>query len=329
MKRRDFLPAITGMSCILPSVARAQTAQAPGLLSPNRPVRFVVGFAPGGSTDTTARVIAQGIALGLGQSVVVENRTGAAGNIATEHVARSAPDGHTLVVASMGSHATNAALYKDLPFDPVRDFTPVTLIARSFCLLVVHPSRQVRSVSELIAYAKAHPGHLNCGIAGAGSSQHFAAALFEHQAGVHFTQISYRGGAPAMTDLVSGRLDLMFTPVVEALEHVQAGKVRALGITRGERSAQLPDVPAVGEGLPGYKFSSWLGLFAPTGTPAPIVERISREVAAALRTPETRGRMEQLGYEPVGSTPQEFAAFFAAEMPRVAELVRISGARVE
>jgi tripartite-type tricarboxylate transporter receptor subunit TctC len=329
MKRRDFLPVIAGLSCVMPTSARAQTAQAPGSWSPSRPVRFVVGFAPGGSTDTTARVIAQGIAAGLGQSVVVENRTGAAGNIATEHVARSAPDGHTLVVASMGSHATNAALYKDLPFDPVSDFTPVTLIARSFCLLVVHPSLQVRSVTELIAHAKAHPGDLNCGIAGAGSSQHFAAALFEHQAGVRFTQVSYRGGAPAMADLVSGRLDVMFTPVVEALEHVLAGKVRALGITRNERSAQLPDVPAVGEALPGYAFSSWLGLFAPAGTPAPAAERISREVAAALRTSETRGRMEQLGYEPIGSSPQEFAAFFAAELPRVAELVRISGARLE
>lgn len=329
MKRRDFLPAIAALSCAPSIAARAQTTQAQASWSPNRPVRFIVGFAPGGSTDTTARVIAQGITAGLGQSVVVENRTGAAGNIATEHVARSAPDGHTLVVASMGSHATNAALYKDLPFDPVRDFTPVSLIALSACLLVVHPSLQVRSVSELIAHAKAHPGALNCGIAGAGSSQHFAAALFEHQAGVRFTQISYRGGAPAMADLVSGRLHVMFTPVVEALEQVQAGKVRALGITRRERSAQLPDVPAVSEDLPGYAFNSWLGLFAPAGTPDAAVERISREVAAALRTPETRGRMEQLGYEPVGSTPQEFARFFSTEMPRVAELVRISGARVE
>jgi tripartite-type tricarboxylate transporter receptor subunit TctC len=289
----------------------------------------VVGFAPGGSTDTTARVVAQAIAPGLGQPVVVENRTGAAGNVATEHVARSAPDGHTLVVASMGSHATNAALYRDLPFDVARDFAPVSLVALSACLLVVHPSVPARDVAELVARAKAAPGALNCGIAGAGSSQHFAAALFEHRAGVRFTQVSYRGGAPAMADLVSGRLDLMFTPVVEAIQQVRSGQVRALGTTRAERSAQLPEVPAIAEALPGYAFTSWLGLFAPAGTPAPAVARIAREVAAALRTGPARERLEQLGYEPVGSTPEDFAAFFAAELPRVAELVRLSGASVD
>ncbi len=154
-------------------------------------------------------------------------------------------------------------------------------------------------------------------------------ALFEHQAGVRFTQVSYRGGAPAMTDLVGGRLDLMFTPIIEAIQQVQAGQVRALGITRRQRSAQLPDLPAVGEALPGYVFNSWLGLFAPAGTPAPAVARLSREVATVLRGPPTRERMEQLGYEPVGSTPEEFAAFHAAELPRVAELVRLSGAAVD
>lgn len=295
----------------------------------DRPIRFLVGFAPGGSTDTTARVVAQAITAGLGQPVLVENRTGAAGNIATEHVARSAPDGHTLVVASMGSHATNAALYRDLPFDVVRDFVPVALIAYSACLLVVHPAVPVRSVTELIARAKAQPLGLNCGITGAGSSQHFAAALFEHGAGVRFTQVSYRGGAPAMADLLSGRLDLIFAPVVESIQQVQAGQLRALGISRQARAAQLPEVPPIGEELPGYVFNSWLGLFAPAGTPPGAVARIAGEVAAAMRGPQTRGRMEQLGYEPVGSTPEEFPTFFKAELPRVAELVRISGASVD
>ncbi len=329
MKRRDVLPLLAAVPLLSAAAARAQPSSPGPSWSPDRPVRFVVGFAPGGSTDTTARVVAQAIAPGLGQPVVVENRTGAAGNVATEHVARSAPDGHTLVVASMGSHATNAALYRDLPFDVARDFTPVTLIALSACLLVVHPSVPARSVAELVARAKASPGALNCGIAGAGSSQHFAAALFEHRAGGRFTQVSYRGGAPAMADLVSGRLDLMFTPVVEAIQQVRSGQVRALGITRAERSAQLPDLPAIAEALPGYAFTSWLGLFAPAGTPAPAVARVAREVAAALRAGPVRERMEQLGYEPVGSTPEEFAAFFAAELPRVAELVRLSGASVD
>ena len=323
MKRRTLLPMLAAAP-LLPRLASAQPAW-----TPDRPVRFVVGFAPGGSTDTTARVVAQGISAGLGQQVVVENRTGAAGNIATEFVARSAPDGHTLIVASMGSHATNAALYRNLPFDPVRDFAPVTLIALSAALLVVRKDLPVGSVAELIARARANPGALNCGTAGAGSTQHFAAALFEHRAEIRFTQVAYRGGAPAMADLVSGRLDLMFTPVVEAMQQVRDGQVKALGITGTRRSPALPEAAPIGEALPGYEFNSWLGLFVPAATPRPAIERLSREVAAALRSPATRDRLEQLGYQPVGSTPEEFASFFAAEMPRVAELVRISGASVE
>lgn len=320
MKRRS----LAVMLAALPVAARAQPAW-----SPDRPVRLLVGFAPGGSTDTTARVVAQAITAGLGQSVPVENRTGAAGNLANEHVARSPADGHTLIMGSMGTHATNQALYRNLPFHVVRDFAPVSLVALSACLLVVRANLDVGSVRELIERAKAAPGSLNCGIAGAGSSQHFAAALFEHQAGIRFTQVAYRGGAPAMADLVSGRIDVMFTPVVEAIEQVRAGQVKALGITRQARSEQLPDVPAVGEQLPGYVFNSWLGVFAPAGTPAPVILRLSREIATALRTAAVKGRMEQLGYEVVGSTPEEFAAFQTAELPRVAELVRISGAVVE
>jgi tripartite-type tricarboxylate transporter receptor subunit TctC len=260
---------------------------------------------------------------------VVENRVGAAGNIATEHVARSAPDGHTLVVASMGSQAVNAALYRNLPFDPVRDFAAVSLFVKSSNMLVVHPSVQARTLAELVAFARANPGRLNVGIAGAGSSQHFAAALFEHQANVRFTHIVYRGGAPAMTDLVAGRVDLVFSPIVETIQQVRAGQVRALAISRGERSAEFPDLPAIAEVVPGYQFSSWLGAFAPAGTPPAAIQRISRALADGLRDRVIRERVLALGYEPVGSTPEEFAAFFAAEMPRVAELVRISGARVE
>ena len=310
-------------------LAAPWAAHAQGEWSPDRPIRMLVGFAPGGSTDTTARLVSQGIAQGLGQQVLVENRTGAAGNLANEHVARSAPDGYTLVMGSMGTHATNAALYRNLGFDVVRDFAPVSLVALSACLMVVRADLPARNVAELIAAGRATPGGLNCGIAGAGSSQHFAAALFEHQAGLRFTQVAYRGGAPAMADLVSRRLDVMFTPVVEAIEQVRAGQVRALGITRQGRSAQMPDIPAVGEALPGYVFNSWLGVFAPAATPAPVVLRLSREVAQALRQPALRERMEALGYEVVGSTPEEFATLQRAELPRVTELVRLSGATVE
>ncbi|HYF07529.1 MAG TPA: tripartite tricarboxylate transporter substrate binding protein [Acetobacteraceae bacterium] len=324
MNRRILLTALAAAA----SVSRVQAQPQSAEWSPDRPIRLIVGFAPGGSTDITGRLIAQTLA-NIGQPALVENRVGAAGNIATEHVARSAPDGHTLVVASMGSQAVNAALYRSLPFDPVRDFVAVTLFVRSSNLLVVHPSVQARSVADLVAFARANPGRLNVGIAGAGSSQHFAAALFEHRADVRFTHIVYRGGAPAMTDLVAGRVDLVFSPVVETLQQFRAGQVRALGISREQRSPDFPDIPAIAETVPGYSFASWLGLFAPAGTPPAAVQRIAREVAAGLRDPQIRERVQALGYEPVGSTPEEFAAFFAAEMPRVAELVRLSGARVE
>ena len=322
LPRRSLAPLLAAF----PTALAAQTSPP---WNPDRPIRFLVGFAAGGSTDITARVVAQAITAGMGQPVLVENRTGAAGNIASEHVARSAPDGHTLVVGSMGTHATNAALYRNMSFDVVRDFAPVSLVVLSSNLVALHPAQPFRRVSELIAYARANPGKLNCGIAGAGSSQHFAAAMFEHAAGVRFTQISFRGGAPAMAELAAGRIDLVFSPVVEAVELVRGGPVRAIAITRSQRAAQMPDLPTVSEDLPGYTFSSWLGVFAPAATPAPIILRFSREIAAAMRRPEIRARMEQLGYEPVGSTPEEFASFQRAELPRVTEMVRISGATVE
>jgi tripartite-type tricarboxylate transporter receptor subunit TctC len=229
----------------------------------------------------------------------------------------------------MGSQAVNAALYRNLPFDPVRDFTAVSLFVKSSNMLVAHPGFPARTLADLVAMARANPGRVNVGTAGAGSSQHFAAALFEHLAQVQFTHINYRGGAPAMTDLVAGRVDIVFSPIVEAVQQIRADQVRALAITRAQRSPEFPDVPAVAEAVPGYEFSSWLGAFAPAGTPPAAVQRMSQALAAGLRDPQLRERILALGYEPVGSTPEEFTAFFAAEMPRVAELVRISGAKVE
>ena len=318
MYRRSLLPALLA----LPFATRAQTPP----WSPDRPVRLLVGFAAGGSTDTTARIIAQAITPALGQSVLVENRTGAGGNIASEAAARAQPDGYTLVMGSMGTHAVNQALFSNLPFHVARDFAPVSLVVLSPVLLVVHPAVPARSVAELIALAKSRPGGLNCGTGGSGTSQHFAAVLFEQQAGVRFTQVAFRGGAPAMSELVAGRIDLIFSPVVEALQQVRAGQVRALGLSRTERSPQMPDTPTIGQELPGYAFGSWLGVFAPAGTPAPVIARLSTEIATAVAQPDTREKLIQLGYEPVGSTAEEFATFQAAELPRVAELVRASGA---
>jgi tripartite-type tricarboxylate transporter receptor subunit TctC len=326
MHRRSLLAALPLISAAAGIDRPARAQPAPAAWSPDRPIRMLVGFSAGGSTDTTARVVAQAISPALGQSVVVENRTGAGGNIASEAAARSAADGYTLVMGSMGTHAVNQALFSNLPFHVARDFAPVSLVALSHVLLVVHPSVPARSVAELVALAKAEPGKLNCGTGGSGTSQHFAASLFEHQADVRFTQIAFRGGAPATQELVAGRIQLIFAPVVEAIQQVRAGQLRALGISRAERSPQLPDIPTIGETVPGYLFRSWLGVFAPAGTPAPVVARLSTEIAAAMRRPETREKMVELGYDPVGSNPEEFAAFQAAELPRVAELVRLSGA---
>jgi len=322
IRRRGLLAALP----LLPAAASAQTA-ATGW-NPDKPIRMLVGFSAGGSTDTTARIIAQAISPGLGQQVVVENRTGAGGNVASEAAARSAPDGYTLVMGSMGTHTANQALYKDLPFHVVNDFAAVSLVALSYALLVVHPSVPVRTVPELIAYARANPGKLNAGTGGGGTSQHFAASVFEHVAGVKFTMVHYRGGAPAAQDLVAGRVDLIFAPTVEVLAMVRADKLRAIATSRPKPLDVLPEVPTIVAALPGYEFRSWLGVFAPAGTPAPVLGRLSREIAAAVARPEVAEKLAALGYEPVGSTAEEFAAFQRAELPKMVEMVRISGATV-
>jgi tripartite-type tricarboxylate transporter receptor subunit TctC len=324
MIRRRCLAAL-GAAPFIPAAAVAQASA----WSPGRPVRIVVPFAPGGSTDVTARLVAEALAERIGQPVVVDNRPGAAGNIASEHVARSAPDGHTLIMATTTTHATNAALYRNLPFDVRRDFTPVSLVAFTPNLLVVHPSVQAGSVAELIALAKANPGKLNYGTAGPGSSQHLSAALFAQRAGITLTHVPYRGGAPAAADLIAGRIEMVFNAVIEVLPQVRAGQLRPLGVTTARRATQLPEVPAIGEMLPGFELAVWVGLFTPAGTPAPAVARLSQEVAASLRAPRLRERIVELGSEPVGSTAEEFAVFHAAELPKVAELVRLSGATVE
>ncbi|WP_431270385.1 Bug family tripartite tricarboxylate transporter substrate binding protein [Dankookia sp. P2] len=323
MHRRTLLPGLAA----LPLLPRAAAAQG---WNPDRPLRMLVGFAAGGSTDTTARIVAQAITPALGQQVLVENRTGAGGNSgdrgggpcrAGRLHAGHGLDGHPCTV--------NQSLYRSLPFHVARDFSAVSLVALSHSLLVVHPSVQARSVTELIALARTKPGGLNAGTGGLGSSQHFAAVLFEHETGVRFTQVHYRGGAPAMADLVSGRVDLIFAPVVESIQQVRAGQVRALGITRKERAPQLAEVPAITEQVPGFVFTSWLGVFAPAGTPAPAVARLSEAIQAAMRVPAMRDRMAELGYDAVGSTAEEFADFQRSEITRTAELVRISGATVE
>jgi tripartite-type tricarboxylate transporter receptor subunit TctC len=307
--------------------AVGRPAQAQARWTPDKPVRLVVPFAAGGSTDVSARLVGQALGERLGQLVVVDNRAGAGGNIGAEAVARAEPDGYTLILATSSTHATNAALYRRLSFNPVRDFTPISQIAFIPNLLV--PDVPANSVAELVAYAKARPGQLNYGSGGAGTSLHLAAAVFAQRAGIDMVHVPYRGGAPVAADLVSGKIQVSFSPLVEVLQQVRAGKLRALGVTTARRSALLPEVPAISEVIPGYEVALWNGIMGPAGLPAPVVARLGSEIAAIVGSPDMRARLAEQGSDPVGSTPQEFAAFVAAEQPKWAELVRISGATVD
>ncbi|MBW6397126.1 tripartite tricarboxylate transporter substrate binding protein [Roseomonas sp. HJA6] len=326
MNRRKVLSALSAAPLFPVLPALAQSA-APW--RPDRPVRFVVGFAAGGSTDTSGRLVANAISGPLGQPVVVENRVGGAGNIGSEFVARSAPDGLTYVVASVGTHATNQFLYKSLPFNVTNDFTPVSLVLVSAAVAVVNPALPVRSIADLVAHAKANPGKLNIGTSGVGGTQHFAAALFEQKAGVTFTHIPYRGGAPAMADLVAGRLDLIFSPLAETMSFIESGQVRPLGVTRTQRMPALPDVPPIADTVPGYEFNSWIGIFGPARLPPHIVSAMSDVIAAGVRIPEVNQRMTSLGYLPVGGGPEQMADMQRRDLATMEALVRLTGASAD
>lgn len=323
MDRRSVLGALAGVplagSYIGPGFAQQSWA-------PTKNIKLVVPFAAGGSTDIMARQIGQALSERVGQPVVIENRAGAGGNIGAEYVARSDPDGYTLFMATSSTHATNPALYKNLRFDPVRDFTPITLTAFIPNLLVVNPDLPVRSVDELIAYGKANPGKLNYGTGGPGTSLHLAAALFGHLAKLEMVHVPYRGGAPVAADLIAGKIQLSFSPMVEVLEHVRGNLLRPLAVTTAKRSGLMPDIPTLGERLPGYEVTLWNGIMGPAGMPPGSAARYARDIVAALHTAEMRAKIAAQGSDPVGNTPEEFAAFVVAEQPKWAELVRISGA---
>lgn len=314
--------ALAVAALALAGAARAQTW-------PSRPVKLIVGFAAGGSTDVTARLIAQALSDRLGQQVVVENRGGAGGNIAADAVAKAEPDGYTLLLTTSTTHATNPSLYKSLPFDVRTDFTPITLTAFIPNLLVVNPAVPVRTIDELIAYAKANPDRLTYGSAGNGSSQHLSAELFKSLAGIRMTHAPYRGGAPAVTDILSGNIQVLFAPLVEVLPFVQDGKLTALGITTAKRSPLLPSAPAIGERLPGYEVALWNGLLGPARLPAEIVGRLNRDTVAALRSEDLKAKLALQGSEPVGDSPAEFKAFIERELVKWKKLVEISGAQVQ
>jgi tripartite-type tricarboxylate transporter receptor subunit TctC len=296
---------------------------------PDRPIRIVVPFAPGGATDTMARLVGEAISGPLGQSVVVENRTGAGATIGAEHVARSAPDGYTLLMGTNTPMAAAPAIHPNLSYHPLRDFVAVAIVAISPNMAAIHPSVPADTLQEFIAYAKANPGRISYGSAGVGSSQHISGALLAHMAGLEMTHVAYRGGAPAALDLVAGRVQLVINPLIEVLPYIREGKIRPLGTTTRQRHSLYPDIPAIGEILPGFEVASWQGLFAPAGTPRAAVERIAREAVAVMNQPAMRRRIEELGSIPVAMGAEEAASFLAAEVPKWAELVRISGARQE
>jgi tripartite-type tricarboxylate transporter receptor subunit TctC len=293
------------------------------------PVRILVGAPPGGTTDTMARSLAQelGRALG-GRTVLVENRPGAGGNIAAEAVARSVPDGNTLLM-SFTSHAINASLYPTLPFDPEKDFTPLTMVSTTAAVLVAHPSLPANNLRELIALAKARPGQLNFAIGSLGSSVHLAGEAFKMMSGTYIVNIPYKGTSPAIQDVLAGQVEMMFANVGNAQAHIRAGKLKALGVTSPARLPQFPDVPAIAEVLPGYQSSAWFGLFGPAKMPPEVVKRVSDAARQAVGSPEVRKRIEMEGATAVGNAPDQFARFVREEIVRWAKVVKYSGAKPE
>jgi tripartite-type tricarboxylate transporter receptor subunit TctC len=307
-------------ACLLACAAHAQGY-------PSRPVRVVVPFAPGGPNDIIVRLVAPELAESLGQAFVVENRPGAGGNIGTDYVAKSAPDGYTLLSVGPGSLIINPLMGK-VPYDTGRDFAPITLVARAPNALVVHPSLPAHSVADLIALARARPGEINYGSGGSGSTPHLAAALFAAMAGVTLTHVPYKGTAPATADLVGGQVQIAFLGIPAVLPHARSGKLRVLAVTGLQRSPELPDVPTVDEsGVPGYQVSPWYGLLAPAGTPRDVVARLSLETAKIVRDAEMRGKLAAQGAEAAGSTPGEYAAVIRADTATWSRVIAQAGLR--
>jgi len=314
MARRALL--LAGAGALVPAWSQAA------------PIRILVGAPAGGTTDTMARTLASELGRLLARTVVVENRPGAGGNIAADLVAKAVPDGNTLLM-SFTSHAINASLYPTLPFDPQRDFTPVTMVSTSPALLVAHPSVAASDVRELIALAKARPGQLNFAIGALGSSVHLAGEAFKMMSGTYIVNIPYKGTAPAVQDVLAGQVELMFANIGNAQAHVRAGKLKALGVTSPKRLPAYPDVPAIAEVLPGYESSAWFGLFGPGGMPPDLVRRVSDAARQAVGSAEVKRRIEFEGATAVGNAPEEFARFVTAEIARWSRVVKYSGAKPE
>jgi len=297
---------------------------------PTKPIRLIVGSAPGGPIDFSARLAAQKLTEALGQSVVVDNRTGAAGTIGTEYVAKSAPDGYTLLMASAATLCITPNLYPKIPYDTLKDFAPISTVAAVSYVVVVHPAIAAQSVQEFIALAKAKPGQLRFGSAGSGSVTHLAVELFRRMAGTEFVHVPYKGAGPAMIDLLGGQLDFMFDSLLTSIPLVKAGRLRALAQTGARRSVVLPDLPTIGETvLPGYDVSTWFGLVAPAKTPRELIVKLNQAIVKGLGNAEIRERLLGQGLEPIGNSPEAFSKLLREELPKWAQVVKVSGAKVD
>ena len=317
------LAALVAAACLI------WAAPAPAQPYPAKPIRIICAFPVGGIADLYARIIGQRVAQEWGQPVLVENRTGAGGTIAAESVAKSPPDGYTLVMGAVGTHAVNVSLFSKLPYHPVRDFAAIALVLEAEGLLVVHPSVPVSSVAELIALARARPGNLSFASAGVGTASHLAGELFKSMAGVEMTHVPYKGNVPAITDLLAGQTALLFATMPTVLPHAKAGKLRALATIGGTRSAATPELPTVGESLAGFEVNNWIGLFAPAGTAPEVVRRWNGEVMRIMRSQEIQARLPGEGARFVSNTPEQFSEFVQAEIAKWAPVVKASGARVD
>jgi tripartite-type tricarboxylate transporter receptor subunit TctC len=308
---------------------QAQSKDA-GQSYPQRPIRAIVPIAPGGGTDTTGRLVMTKLSEKLGQQIVVDNRAGGGGTIGASIAAKAQPDGYTFLFGSISTHGVNPALFKKLPYDHIKDFAPVALIGKVPNVLVVHPSLPVKSVSDLINYAKANPGKINYGSAGLGSPPHLSMELLKSMAAINIVHVPYKGAGPALADLLGGQVQVMCTSLAGQLPHIKAGRVRALAVTTAKRNAQVPDVPTMIEaGVPGYEVTIWYAVFFPAGVPKPIITRLNSALVMLLNTPEMKERMAQIGVDPAPSTPAELAAFVKAETAKWTKVVHDAGVKLE
>ena len=333
MNRRNAIGMLAATGFAASGAARVLAQPAGPSPYPNKPIRLVVPYPPGGPLDTAARALAERIKESLGV-IVVENRPGAGGNLGVDQVAKSAADGYSLVIGAVATHAVNPWLFSKLPYDPIKDFAPITLIAHVPNVLVMTPERAeqlgIRSARDLIDYARKNPARLNYASGGNGSAGHMAGELMKSQAKISAVHIPYAGAAPAQLGLLAGQTDFMFDNLASATAQIKAGKLRALAVTTLQRSSSMPEVPTMADaGLPGFDVSTWFGVFAPAGTPAPIVARLNGAMTSALRSPEMRERLARMGAEPAPGTPEQFAELLRQELAKYQQVVKFSGARVD